>query len=206
MIQLPLPLVVPETSETEFLVSDSNVRAVQHLERWATWPVMAGLLVGPRKSGRSLLARIFSAKTGGTMVDDAELASEAEIFHAWNRAQAEHKPILIVADAAPPAWTVKLPDLRSRLAATPVLTLEAPDDALIRMLLARLFERRLLVAPPNLIEWLAARIERSHLALVRVVDAIEADALERRAPSLSIRPARATLVKAGLLPDSESEA
>ncbi len=82
MDQLFLPLVVPETSETEFLVSDSNARAVQMLERWATWPVMEGLLTGPRKSGRSLLARIFAAKSGGMMIDDAERVPEADIFHA----------------------------------------------------------------------------------------------------------------------------
>ncbi|MEI9851773.1 MAG: hypothetical protein WDN24_14120 [Sphingomonas sp.] len=60
------------------------------------------------------------------MIDDAERVPEADIFHAWNRAQAEHRPLLIVADAAPPDWTVRLADLRSRLAATPVLTLGPP--------------------------------------------------------------------------------
>jgi hypothetical protein len=198
MSQLALPLVVPETSETEFLVSDSNAGAIQQLERWATWPVMAGLLVGPRKSGRSLLARIFAAKTGGTMIDDAERTSETEIFHAWNRAQAEHRPLLIVADAAPPEWQVRLADLRSRLAATPVLRIDPPDDALIALLLARFFERRLLIARPDLIAWLSARVERSHLALVRVADALESESLRRRNPRLSIPLARATLQAAGL--------
>jgi len=205
MSQLALPLVIPEASETEFLVSDSNARAVQMLERWATWPVMAGLLVGPRKSGRSLLARIFASKSEGTMIDDAERVSETEIFHAWNRAQAEHRPLLIVADHAPPVWAIRLPDLRSRLAATPVMTLGPPDDALVSLLLARFFERRLLNAKPDLIAWLAKRVERSHLALIRVADALEADALERRNPRLSIPAARATLAPTSLLTEPESE-
>lgn len=199
MSQLALPLVIPETSETEFLVSDSNSRVVQQLERWATWPVMAGLLVGPRKSGRSLLARIFVSKSDGTMIDDAERTSESEIFHAWNRAQAEHRPLLIVADAAPPEWTPKLADLRSRLAATPVLRIEAPDDVLIEQLLARFFERRMLLPGPGLVDWLAKRVERSHYALVRVTDALEMEAARRRSPRLSIQIARATLQAAGLL-------
>jgi chromosomal replication initiation ATPase DnaA len=208
MSQLALPLVVPETSETEFLVSDSNAQAVRQLEHWATWAVMAGLLVGPRKSGRSLLARIFAAKTGGTMIDDAERAGEADIFHAWNRAQAEHKPLLIVADAPPPEWSVRLPDLRSRLAATPVLRIDPPDDALVELLLARFLERRMIAAKPELIAWLGKRVERSHLALVRVVDALEAEVLQRRNLRLSIPTARATLRAAGLLvesPGDESE-
>jgi hypothetical protein len=206
MSQLALPLVVPETSETEFLVSESNARAVQQLERWATWPVMAGLLVGPRKSGRSLLARIFASKSEGRIIDDAERASETDIFHAWNHAQAEHKPLLIVADHAPPEWTPRLADLKSRLAATPVLRLEPPDDLLASLLLAKFFERRMLIARPDLIEWVAKRVERTHLALVRVADALENDAIQRRSPRLSIPAARATLRAAGLVAESDSEA
>lgn len=205
MTQLALPLAVPETSETEFIVSDSNARAVQMIERWATWPVMAGLLVGPRKSGRSLLARIFAGKSDGTIIDDAERVPEADIFHAWNRSQAEHRPLIIIADAAPPEWSIKLPDLRSRIAATPVMTLEPPDDALIGLLLARFFERRLLIAKPDLISWLSSRVERSHVALVRVADALEMDALERRSPRLSIPASRTTLRERGLLVEAGSE-
>jgi chromosomal replication initiation ATPase DnaA len=137
--------------------------------------------------------------------DDAERANEADIFHAWNRAQAEHKPLLIVADAAPPEWTPRLADLRSRLVATPVLRIDPPDDVLIPSLLARYFERRMLVAKPDLIAWIANRVERSHLALVRVADALEDDAGQRRSPRLSIPAAKATLAAAGVIIESGSE-
>jgi chromosomal replication initiation ATPase DnaA len=195
MSQLRLPLGLPEARETEFLVGESNERAVQQLERWATWPVMAALLVGPRKSGRSLLARIFVSKSGGTMLDDADRMKDADVFHAWNRAQADRRPLLIVAEAAPPEWAVKLPDLRSRLAASPLLEIAAPDDALMPQLLERAFERHLLHAKPEVIAWIAARIERSHIAILRVADALESAGVQR----LSIPAARATLHEAGLI-------
>ncbi|HEX8302435.1 chromosomal replication initiator DnaA [Sphingomonas sp.] len=195
MSQLRLPLGMPEARETEFLVGGSNVRAVQQLERWATWPVMAALLTGPRKSGRSLLARIFAAKSGGTILDDADRAKEADVFHAWNRAQADRRPLLIVAEAAPPEWAVKLPDLRSRLAASPLLQIGPPDDALMPQLLERAFERHLLHAKPEVIAWIATRIERSHIAILRVADALESAGVQR----LSIPTARATLADACLL-------
>ena len=195
MSQLRLPLGLPEARETEFLVGQSNERAVQQLERWATWPVMAALLTGPRKSGRSLLARIFAAKSAGTILDDADRMLEADIFHAWNRAQADRRPLLIVAEAAPPVWAVKLPDLRSRLAASPLLEIGPPDDALLPQLLLRAFERHLLHAKPDVIAWIAARIERSHIAILRVADALESAGVQR----LSIPAARATLQAAGLL-------
>ena len=113
MSQIALPFDwPPDPRDDEFLVSDSNARAVQQLERWSTWPVMAVVLTGPRKSGRSLLARIFAAKSGGEIIDDAERQSETAIFHAWNRAQESRHPLVIVADAPPPEWPIKLPDLR----------------------------------------------------------------------------------------------
>lgn len=199
MRQLRLPLGEPADARVEFLVTDASAQAIHQLDHWATWPVMAALLVGPRKSGRSLLARIFAEKTGGAIIDNAERVAEAEIFHAWNAAQQERRPLMIVADEPPPQWRVRLPDLRSRLAATPILRLDPPDDALMGLLLQRYFDRRELVAKPELLTWLLRRVERSHLALLRVADALEDDALRRQNPRLSIPIARTTLSEAGLL-------
>ncbi|HWK35367.1 chromosomal replication initiator DnaA [Sphingomonas sp.] len=198
--QFDLPLPKPAVHrEDEFLVSESNARAIQAIEHWGAWPVMAALLVGPRKSGRSLLARMFVAKTGGVMIDDAERTSETEMFHAWNRAQSARRPLLIVADAPPPEWAVRLPDLRSRLAATPVLRLDRPDDQLVPELLRYLFDRRDLDARPDLIAWLVKRVERSHLAVLRTVELIEEAADARRTRKLSIPMARAVLSQSGLI-------
>lgn len=200
MTQIALPLDWPDDPrDDEFLVTPSNARAAHSVEHWGAWPVMTALLVGPRKSGRSLLARIFAAKSGGTIIDDAETRAETELFHAWNAAQVARRPLLIIADAAPPEWRVKLPDLRSRLAASPVVTIGPPDDALMRALLERQFLRRGLDARPELIEWLVARIERSHIAVMRTVDVLDQEVLERR-KRLSIPLARTTLAAAALIP------
>ena len=198
--QIALPLEWPaDPRDEEFLVTPSNARAAHTLEHWGAWPVMTALLTGPRKSGRSLIARIFASKSGGTIIDDAEKRPETELFHAWNEAQANRRPLLIVADAAPPEWRIRLPDLRSRLAASPIAEIGAPDDQLMRALLERQFIRRGLDARPDLIDWLVARIERSHIAVIRTVDALDQEVLERR-KRLSIPLARTTLAAAALIP------
>ncbi|MDF2493360.1 DnaA/Hda family protein [Sphingomonas sp.] len=200
MSQIALPLAWPaDPRDEEFLVTESNARAVSALDHWAMWPVMASLLVGPRKSGRSLLARIFAAKSGGTIIDDAPLRDEDELFHAWNDAQALRRPLLLVSDAAPPAWEVALPDLRSRLAATPLAIIGPPDDALLRALLEREFTRRGIDARAEVLDWLVIRIERSHVAVMRTVDALDQEVMERR-KRLSIPLARETLLAAALIP------
>lgn len=206
MSQIALPLAWPADPQAdEFVIGTSNADAARSLERWGSWPVMAAVLTGPRKSGRSLLARVFAAKSGGQIIDDAERAAETEVFHAWNTAQAERRPLLIVADAPPPEWRIALPDLRSRLAATPVLRIGEPDDALMTALLERDFLRRGLDARTDLIAWLVSRLDRSHIALVRAVDALDQEVLETR-KRLSIPLARTTLELAGLLHRRDEEA
>lgn len=202
--QIALPFAWPPGPRDEaFLITPSNAAAARLLEHWGKWPVRAALLTGPRRSGRTLLSRIFAAKTGATVIDGADRADEADLFHAWNMAQ-DGKPLLLVADAAPPEWAVALPDLRSRIGITPHAAIEAPDDPLVRALLERLFTRRGVDARPDLIDWLSTRIERSHLAVERAVDLLDQGAMERRR-RLTIPLARATLAEAGLLPGATED-
>lgn len=199
MNQLGLPLDWPaDAAQDQFLIGDANRRAAAQIEHWGAWPVMTNILVGPRKSGRSLLGRVFVAKTGGTLIDDAERQGEAELFHAWNRAQEVRRPLLLIADEAPPHWQPRLADLRSRLAATPVARIGPPDDALMSALFAQAFARRGLNAGGDVIRWLVTRVERSYLAVLRVIDALDHVTLSRRR-RLSIPLARATLAEHGLL-------
>ncbi|MBM3927814.1 MAG: chromosomal replication initiator DnaA [Sphingomonadales bacterium] len=207
MQQLDLPLPKPVSLRAEeFLVGPSNAQAVHAIDHWGTWPVMTALLVGPRKSGRSLLARAFLAKSGGTVIDDAHRSSEAELFHAWNRAQAERRPQLLVADHAPPEWTIRLPDLRSRIAASPHLLIDHPDDRLVGDLVRYLCERRDLDARDDVVAWLDRRLERTHLAVLRAVERMEEEADRRRVRRLSIPLARAALGEGGFIIDPSHEA
>ncbi|WP_419808218.1 HdaA/DnaA family protein [Sphingomonas sp.] len=199
--QIALPLGwPPRQNEDAFLVTPSNERAAYLLDHWGAWPVMTALLTGPRKSGRTLLARIFAIKSGGTVIDDADRVPEEELFHAWNAAQAARRPLLLVADAAPPVWEVALPDLRSRLAAGIVADIGAPDDRLVHALLEAQFARRGLDARADLVDWLVPRLERSHVAVMRAVDALDQEVLETR-KRLSVPLARTTLAAAGLIAD-----
>lgn len=199
MKQLALPLgTVAGAADDLFLVSDSNAAAIEMLENWREWPVRAALLVGPAKSGRSLLARIFAAHHGARVIDDARDIPEAEIFHAWNAAQAGGGPLLIVADAPPPQWDIGLPDLRSRMMATPLLRIGPPDDALIALLLRRHLDARHLPAGDEVIDWIARRAERSHGALLRIAEILSEEADARGVRRLSIPSVRATLNGIGL--------
>lgn len=179
--QMGLPLDWPASPDDDaFIVSESNRLAVRHLDHWSLWPVAITLLTGPRKSGRSTLGRIFTAKGAGTLIDDADRAEEEMLFHAWNAAQSARRPLLLIADAPPPHWNIRLPDLRSRMVATPKITLGEPNDSLIEALIERHYARRGLVFPAKGLAFMLRRLERSHVALDRALDAIDTAAFSRQ--------------------------
>lgn len=193
MTQIALPLDWPEDERDDrFILSPANAAVARHLEHWALWAVPVTILTGPRKSGRSLIARLFAAKTAGRLIDDAWGVPEETIFHAWNTAMQERRALLIVADAVPPEWQIALPDLASRLAATPRVAILPPDDALVAALIERGLAHRGLFAPPRVIAWLTARIERSYVAVLAVVEALDRAALSRAKP-LTLALARETV-------------
>jgi hypothetical protein len=197
--QIALPFAWPVADkEEDFLLSDANRAVFEHLTRWSLWPVMATLVTGPRKSGRSLLGRIFVRKTGGRLFDDAEDHEEEALFHAWNEAQERRRPLLILADRPPPQWQIRLPDLRSRLAATPQVEIAPPDDALIGQLIVKLLGDRGIAAPQEVADFLVPRIERSYISVMRVVDILDRVMLSHHR-RMTVPLAKRALDEAGMI-------
>jgi len=75
---------------------------------------------------------------------------------------------------------VALPDLVSRLRALPVVTVSAPDDALLRAVMVKLFADRQLSVDESLIAYLATRIERSFAAAREAVAQLDREALRQK--------------------------
>jgi Bacterial dnaA protein len=195
-IALPFDWPEPETADS-FIISSVNAEALTWLEHPGTWPVRTALLTGPRKSGRSLLARIAAGKIGATIIDDAETHKESDVFHRWNIAQEERQPLIIVALYPPPQWRITLPDLLSRLKATPHVRISEPDDKLTAALIEKLLGQRGLSLKADVLAYIVARIERSYVGVLRFVDALDNAALSQRR-GLSIYLARQVLVAIGM--------
>ena len=205
MGQIALPLDWPVADRDEdFLISDANRAAFDHLKRWSLWPVMATLVTGPRKSGRSLLGRLFVRKTGGRLFDNAEDHEEEALFHAWNEAQLSRRPLLIVADSEPPLWRVDLPDLRSRLAATPHVAIGEPDDRLIGDLIVKLLGDRGIAVPSEVPAFIVPRIERSYVAVLQVVAALDRAALSHHR-RITVAMAKRALSEDGMIKRARSQ-
>lgn len=189
----------------DLLEGASNAAALALIDRWPDWPARIVALVGPEGAGKSHLAAIWAATsgsrviaghtldeagvpgalaTGALVVEDLAVGiyDERALFHLLNMARAEKADLLITARTAPVMWQANLPDLASRLREMPVVTLEPPDDALLRAVLVKLFADRQLAVDEGLIAYLLTRMERSFAAAGSMVAALDREALRQQRP------------------------
>ncbi|MFN4202797.1 MAG: chromosomal replication initiator DnaA [Tabrizicola sp.] len=204
MRQLAFDLPAAEAMTRDaFFVAPSNALALRTVEHWQDWPGRKLLILGPEGSGKTHLAHIWAAQAGAEILAaetlaDTDLASlsgrpvviedanrigaaEALLFHLHNLATSG-AALLLTARTPPRDWGLALPDLLSRMQATQIARLEAPDDALLSAVLVKLFADRQVQVPANLIPYLVSRIPRSIGAARAVVAALDARALAEGRP------------------------
>jgi chromosomal replication initiation ATPase DnaA len=204
--QLALALGHTESfAREDFLEGPSNAAASALVEAWPDWPGRVMVLVGPEGCGKSHLAAIWAAAagarfiaahtleetnppaalaTGALVIEDlfAGHFGEHALFHLLNLAREEEAFMLLTARTAPAGWNIGLRDLASRLRALPVITLAAPDDALLRAVMVKLFADRQLALDENVIGYLLTRIERSVAAARAAVAMLDREALRQKRP------------------------
>ena len=197
--QIALPLDWPQTDgDARFIVSAANREAFDHFRKFSLWPVKATIVTGPRRSGRTLLARSFVERVGGRLFDDAEQRDEEELFHAWNQAQDTGRPLIMVADEVPPAWAPSLPDQKTRQAVTAIVRIGHPDAALFAALIQLYFADRGLHIPPEALRFMTERLHRDYWTAERAVEAVDRFAISERA-RLSLPTVRRALADARMI-------
>ena len=192
----------PRFGAEDFLVSPSNEQAYGLIESWPEWPDTILLLVGPRGSGKSHLASIWATNAHAWTVDAAAIThdkvphlvsngalaiedmdrgerDEAALFHLLNLAREKRASLLITCETPPDRWSLKTPDLLSRLRLAPSVALDAPDDALLKAVLVKLFVDRQLVVDTSVVDYIALRIERSLAKASEIVALLDREALSR---------------------------
>ncbi len=201
--QLALDLPhVPALDADDFMLSDCNAEAMRLIASWPDWSARCALIAGPAGAGKSHLvnvwrersgARVLSAasieedmvdglETGPLAVEDVDrfARDERALFHLLNLSRERGFDILLTARSLPGSWPVALDDLRSRLRSLPFAEIGAPDDALLRAVLVKLFDDRQLSAPPAVIDYLLRRMERSVDAAADLVARMDKAALAER--------------------------
>ncbi|THH35789.1 chromosomal replication initiator DnaA [Aliishimia ponticola] len=191
----------------DFLVAPSNALAVALLDAWPNWQGGKLLLSGPAGSGKTHLAHAWAARSGARIIqasavaeDDipalaegpvavedvtdiaGDLARETALFHLHNLVLANGHSLMFTGDVVPAGWPLSLPDLKSRLQGATSAELAAPDDTLLSAVIAKLFADRQIMPPPNVIQYLVSRIDRSFDAARDTVARIDAESIARKKP------------------------
>ncbi|ANY80798.1 hypothetical protein BB934_23325 [Microvirga ossetica] len=192
----------PRFGAEDFLVSPSNEQAYGLIESWPDWLDTILLLVGPRGSGKSHLASIWATNAHAWTIDATQITQdkvphlvsngalaiedmdrgerdEAALFHLLNLAREKRAFLLITSETPPDRWSLRTPDLLSRLRLAPSVALEAPDDALLKAVLVKLFVDRQLVVDTSVVDYIALRIERSLAKASELVALLDREALSR---------------------------
>jgi len=184
----------------DFLISPSNRAAAEMIDLWPHWPQASVAVVAPPHAGKTHLGNVWRLKSGATrleasalreagvlaaashgavLVEDlhAGIADERALFHLLNLVR-EHKLSMLLTSRTPLGeLEASLPDLRSRLRALPMVSIEPPDEPLLKAVLVKHFTDRQLAVEPGVIAYIALRMERSMEAAATLVAEIDRAAM-----------------------------
>lgn len=184
----------PALGAEDFLVSASNQAAADMIDRWPDWPLASVMVVAPARAGKTHLANVWRLKSGAARLQAAALneddvarangallvedlhdgvANERALFHLLNLVR-EHRLSMLLTSRVPPGeLDVRLPDLRSRLRALPLVSIARPDEGLLKAVLVKHFSDRQLAVEPHVINHLALHMEQSMRAAAEIVAEID---------------------------------
>lgn len=192
----------PALGRDDFFVSPANAVALATIESPDRWPAGKLVLSGPQGSGKTHLAYIWAARTGARVVRAAKVANadipalaagavaiedlpeiaadtaaQTALFHLHNLCLTEGRLLLMTGRGAPHLWVPDLPDLQSRIAGSHHVAIDAPDDALLTAVLAKLFADRQITPRPDVIPYLLRHMDRSFAAAAQIVRRLDHAAL-----------------------------
>ncbi len=188
----------------DFFVSPANALAVAMMSA-TSWPGNKLVLSGPAGSGKTHLAHVWAAETGGRIISASDLKhhdvpdlsrspvavedvpclagnieQQKTLFHLHNLILAEGHALLMTGRGSPKSWQLQLADLQSRIEGAHHVALTGPDDALLGAVLAKLFLDRQLNPAPDVIAYLVKHMDRSFEAAAWVVDRLDHLALSEK--------------------------
>lgn len=195
----------PDDYSAEALIlSQSNRDAAAMLARWREWPGRALALVGAAGAGKSHMAQVWAQEVGARVapqgasaaqlrellsgperllaIDPVEALDDLALTLVLDMARDGEGAVLLTARAPPAAWSVALPDLRSRLVALPTAYLGEPDLALLAGVLRRLCRSRFIRLDDDVARYCAERMARSFHAAGALTEAIERAAVRASVP------------------------
>ncbi|MAZ76079.1 MAG: DNA replication protein [Micavibrio sp.] len=206
--QIPLDLGNRTALERQdFLVAPCNEDAVAWIDLWPEWPAPCLVLYGPVASGKTHLGAVWAAQSSAVcvkashinedfireiagmnhhvIIEDGDslignLDGEKGLFHLYNIFKEEGRSIMLTLLEPPVRRTFALPDLASRLRATPSVAIREPDEQLLTAVLVKLFNDKQIRVGAEVLNYILPRIERSFEAVRDLVNEADRQAMAQQ--------------------------
>ncbi|MEM8877925.1 MAG: DnaA/Hda family protein [Pseudomonadota bacterium] len=181
----------------DFIESAGSALARHAIDAPEDWSFPTLAIVAPLGAGKSHLAQIWAHQQRAVVASAADLDREfAEHVIAGTDAVIEDAPVpsrdqdealfqllnasahgrarvLLTATVPPSQWPSATHDLKSRLAAIPVVTIEPPDDALLTAVIMKQLADRQIMVDSKAITYASSRLERTFAAARQFVAEVE---------------------------------
>lgn len=99
--------------------------------------------------------------------------NEEAFFHLYNFYNAPDRFILMTSKSPLTKLQIKLPDLQSRLNAVPSVEILQPDDEMLTVLIAKLFNDRQIIINQEILDYILKHTERSFDFISRLIEEID---------------------------------
>ena len=187
--------------------SSCNEIAIEMIEKWPDWPSDNRIICiyGPAGSGKTHLSNIWMQKSKAITYNEINHLSldniysinkpiifenlsnnnnwpENLLFEFINDVRSSGNYLLITCSKNPLKLNWKLNDIISRFSSFTNIEIKLPNDDLIKKVLIKCFADRQLSLDKQYIDYISMRIERSYLAINKIVDIIDTLTLQYKQP------------------------
>lgn len=187
----------------DFYESESNRQALRAVLTWPDWvaPTRMLMVTGPEGCGKTHLAHVWMQRSGAIEIDidnqdifnldgaavvieDVDRITQAEdeekLFHIYNHINNTGGWLMMTSSKPIAHINLTLPDLQSRLKSTANVTIEEPDDTLLKAILQKHFNDRQLSVNEGVLNYCMSRMERSFSAAANMVEQLDEKSLSEK--------------------------
>ncbi len=206
---LPLDREVTASTE-DFIITPANEEICNLVETWPEkWGVnpypKAIWLSGPAKSGKTSLAKIWSQNAEITWIDSDNISNEPwkdiqpdiagvvvhkpeemlpdnsrDLLDLFNSLVEKNKYLMFTSKYQPNSMEIGLQDLASRLNSLQTFKISPPDEETLKIIFTKFFSDFSLKVPPEVINYLATRIDRDYQTALNTVKLLDKASLEEK--------------------------
>ena len=181
-------------NELNFFVNQTNIYAFNALINNET---KYSFLYGPKKSGKSHLAKIWLKKNkaiqynnnyellinhnNNILIDNLIFYDQEKIFHIVNNCILNNSKVLITSDNKINDIDFKFKDLSSRLKTFSNLEINQPDDEMLLTILTKLLiDKQFIIKSNEIFEYILRRVDRSYQGINEIVKKLDILSLEKK--------------------------